>query len=98
MRTAGIAVLIALVSGGVIWGLIVVAVYYGIQWSENNIVVPIVFKHAVNLSSVGIMFAMLVGISFPSIVHPILGILLSIPVASIVSIFLDDLRKTPEGK
>ncbi len=86
------AVLIALAGGGFVWALIVAGAYYVVQWVESNVVVPLIMKHAVNLSVAAVMTSMLIGISFPSFIHPILGILISIPLMSIVSIFLDDLR------
>jgi predicted PurR-regulated permease PerM len=87
------AVLIATAHGGLLWGLIVAGVYYLIQVTENNFVVPFIMKRAVNLSAVTIMFSMMVGVSFPQVIHPVLGILLSVPTASIISIFLEDLRQ-----
>jgi len=74
------------------WGLIIAGAYYAVQWVESNVVVPLIMKHDVNLSVVAIMTSMLVGVSFPSFIHPILGILVSIPVTSILALFLDDLR------
>jgi predicted PurR-regulated permease PerM len=87
------AVLIAVAHGGFGWALIVAGVYYLIQTCENNLVVPLIMKHAVNLSAVAIMLSMMVGVSFPMVIHPVLGILVSIPLASIGSIFLEDLRR-----
>ena len=86
------AVLIAMGQGGITWGFIVGFAYYSIQFLENNFIVPVVMKHSVDLSAVAVLFALLLGVSFPSIVHPILGILLSIPIAAILSIFLEDLQ------
>lgn len=86
------AVLIAVAHGGFGWALAVAGTYYLIQAAENNLVVPLIMKHAVNLSAVAIMLAMLAGVSFPMVIHPVLGILVSIPVAGIASIFLEDLR------
>lgn len=88
------AVLIALSEGGFIWALIIMGVYYMIQWCENNLLVPLIMKRAVGVSSTAIMFAMLVGVSFPAIIHPILGLLLAVPVTTIISIFLDDWRSS----
>lgn len=87
------AVLIALTQGGFLWALVVVAIYYVIQWCENNLLVPLIMKRAVGLSPIAIIFAMLVAISFPEIVHPILGILLAVPVTTILSLFINDLRR-----
>lgn len=86
------AVFIALTQGGFIWALVIALVYYVIQVCENNLLVPLIMKHAVGLSPIVIMVGMLVGISFPSVVHPILGILLAIPLTTVINIFLNDLR------
>ena len=50
-------------------------------------------KRAVGLSSIAILFALLVGISFPATIHPMLGVMLAIPATTIVAIFLEDLNK-----
>lgn len=63
-----------------------VLVYVIVQQFENNILVPIIMKKSVGLSPIVIMFAMLVGYHFLNI----LGIILSVPVASTVNIFLID--------
>ena len=91
-------VIIALSEGGVVWALIVLGVYYIIQWCENNLLVPLIMKRAVGLSPIAIMFAMLVGVSFPTIVHPILGLLLAVPAITIIAIFLDDWRRMRQNK
>lgn len=86
------AVLIGLTQGGLIWGLILVGMYYVIQWCENNLLVPLIMRRAVGLSPIAILFAMMVGISFPETIHPVLGIMLAIPTTTIISIFLEDWR------
>lgn len=85
-------VMIALAHGGFLWALVVAAAYYLIQFAENNFIVPMIMKHSVDISAVAILAAMLMGVSFPKIVHPVLGLLLSIPLASIIGIFLEDVR------
>lgn len=89
------AVLIALTEGGFVWALIVSGVYYVIQWCENNLLVPLIMKRAVGLSPIAIIFAMLSALSFPNVIHPILGLLLAVPVTTIIAIFLDDFRRSP---
>lgn len=86
------AVLIAVTQHGFFWGLVVAAVYYVIQWCENNLIVPLIMKRAVGLSPTVTMLAMMVGVSFPNVVHPILGVILSIPSATVMAIFLEDFR------
>lgn len=86
------SVLIAFTQGGFIMGLVVCGVYYIIQWCENNLLVPLIMKRAVGLSPIAILFAMLVGVSFPETVHPVLGIMLAVPTTTLISIFLEDWR------
>jgi len=86
------AILIAFTQGGWVMALIVLGVYYVIQWCENNLLVPLIMKRAVGLSPIAIMFGMLAGFSFPMVIHPILGLLLAVPVTTIITIFLEDWR------
>ncbi|MFA7681418.1 MAG: AI-2E family transporter [Candidatus Peribacteraceae bacterium] len=87
------AVIIALSQQGFIWALVVAGVYYVIQWCENNLLVPLIMRRAVGLSPVAILFAMMVGISFPDTIHPVIGIMLAIPATTILTIFLQDWQK-----
>lgn len=86
------AILIAFTQDGIVWALIVAGVYYAIQWCENNLLVPLIMKRAVGLSPIAIICAMLIGVSLPTLIHPILGIFLAVPVTTIISLFLEDLR------
>lgn len=94
------AVLIAFTEGGWFWAFVVALTYWAIQWCENNLIVPLVMKRAVGLSAVAITFAMLVGVSFPDVIHPVFGIILSIPITTILALFLNDwrARHSPEEK
>jgi predicted PurR-regulated permease PerM len=88
------AVLIAFTKEGFLWAVIVAAVYYVIQWCENNLLVPLIMKRAVGLSPIAILFAMMVGISFPNIIHPVIGVMLAIPTTTILALFLEDWQRT----
>ena len=93
------ALLIALTQdqGGFMWALIVAGVYYVIQWCENNLLVPLIMKRAVGLSPIAVIFAMLAGLSLPKVFsNPILGLLLAVPITTIIAIFLNDLRRGPQ--
>lgn len=92
------SVLIAITQGGFMWGVVVAAVYYVIQWCENNLLVPLIMKRAVGLSPIAILFALLAGISFSETIHPVIGVLLAIPATTIIAIFLEDLRSSQERK
>lgn len=84
------AVLIAATKGGPVWMLVIAGVYYVIQWTENNLLVPLIMKRAVGLSPIAILSAMLIGISFPETIHPILGVMLAVPTTTIITLFLTD--------
>lgn len=86
------AVLIAITQEGFLWALIVAGVYYVIQWCENNLLVPLIMKRAVGLSPIAIICAMLIGVSFPAVIHPVLGILLAVPGTTILTLFVEDWR------
>lgn len=92
------SILIALSQDGFVWALIVAGVYYIIQWCENNLLVPLIMKRAVGISPIAVMCAMLVGVSFPDIIHPVLGLLLAVPVTTIITIFLEDWRQIRQNR
>jgi predicted PurR-regulated permease PerM len=64
----------------------VTILYILIQAFEENIIVPIIMEKAVGLSPIIIIFALMVGYHFVGIP----GIILSIPVAATISIFIKD--------
>jgi predicted PurR-regulated permease PerM len=84
------ALIIAASQGGIFLLLVVIAIYVAIQQLEGNILVPLVMERAVGLSPVVIMFAMLVGASFPAVINPIVGIILSVPVTTAIAVFVQD--------
>ena len=86
------AVIIAGTQKGFIWIIVVGLLYYAIQWCENNILVPVIMRRAVGLSPIAILFAMMVGISFPDTIHPVLGVMLAVPATTVLAIFLNDWR------
>lgn len=67
-------------------GLAVLILYVIIQEAENNIIVPQVMKKQVGLNPVVILIIMLIGARFAGII----GIILAIPVATVVSIIIKD--------
>ena len=84
------AVILGLSQGGFVLAIIVTGIYIGVQQLEGNIIVPLVMKKAVGLSPVIIMFAMLVGASFPETINPIIGIIVSVPIATAIGVFIED--------
>lgn len=89
------ALIIAASQDGFLFSLIVLAIYVGVQQLENNILVPLIMERAVGLSPIVIMFAMLVGASFPEYVNPIVGIILAVPVATAIAVFVNDYALRP---
>lgn len=87
------AILIAGTQKGFFWIPVIAGVFYVIQWCENNLLVPLIMKRAVGLSPIAILFAMMVGISFPDTIHPVLGVMLAVPTTTILALFLEDWRK-----
>lgn len=67
----------------IVWMTVIM---YIVQTLENNVIVPVVMNKAVGISPIFIMFAMFVGFSFLGV----LGIVLSVPVATAVAIFVKD--------
>lgn len=84
------AVILAASQGGFVLAIIVTAIYIGVQQLEGNLIVPLVMEKAVGLSPVVVMFAMLVGASFPDVINPVVGIIISVPIATAVSVFVHD--------
>ena len=91
------AVLIALTQKGLLWAVILMGVYYVIQWCENNLLVPLIMKRAVGLSPIAIIASMLIGVSFPDFLHPILGLFLAVPTTTIITLFIEDWH-APSGE
>jgi predicted PurR-regulated permease PerM len=84
------AAILALSQGGWFLAFVVLLIYVGIQQLEGNVLIPLVMKKAVGLSPVIIMFAMFVGASFPETINPIVGIIISVPIATAISVFVRD--------
>jgi predicted PurR-regulated permease PerM len=80
------AIPVAINQGGsmLLW---VTILYFIIQRLENNLFVPIIMKKATGLSSIVVILAMLIGNKFLGFV----GIIISIPLTAILSIFLEDI-------
>jgi predicted PurR-regulated permease PerM len=69
--------------------LFLIIYYFGISQVENNILVPLLMNRAVGLSPIVIIFSLLVGFQFMGV----LGLILAIPIATILSIFAKDLGR-----
>lgn len=67
----------------------VTALYFIIQQAENNLIVPLVMKKAVNLNPIITLFSLLVG----GQIAGLLGVLLSVPIVLILETLLTELIK-----
>lgn len=77
---------------GVVVGLLVLLLYLVIQQVENHALVPLIMRRAVGLNPLITILAVLIGAK----VAGFLGILLAIPVTTILTVFLADL--IPAGR
>lgn len=66
--------------------LFVVILYLVIQQLENNIIVPKVMEKTVGLNPIAVLIVLLIGAKLGGI----LGLLLAVPTATIIAIFIDD--------
>jgi predicted PurR-regulated permease PerM len=82
------AVLVAITSGGVGLGLLVIAVYVIIQQFENHLIYPLVVTKVVGVPPLLVILALLIGGKLAGF----LGILLSAPLAAIVQEVVSDLE------
>ena len=77
-------------------GIALLIFYVALQFIEGNLIVPLVMKKAVGLPSIVTILALIVGASFPSVINPVVGMIIAVPVATIVSIFVQDFRERKE--
>lgn len=85
------AVLVA-ANYGTVSMVAVLLMFIIIQQLENNILVPVIMRHAVGLSSLVIIVCMLIGAQF----FGFLGLILAVPVSTIVSLFVFDFLHSPK--
>jgi predicted PurR-regulated permease PerM len=80
------ALLIAVSQGGIVMVILVLVMYLVVQQFENHILVPKVMQHAVGLNPIFSIIAILVGAKLAGVP----GALLAIPVATALSVFLQE--------
>lgn len=68
-------------------GILVLAVYIVIQQVEGHIITPQVMKKALGLNPIVVILALLVGAK----IGGVLGAILSVPITTAMSVFVDDL-------
>jgi predicted PurR-regulated permease PerM len=91
---AAIIVLPIVLSQSPALALFLIIYYFAISQVENNILVPLLMNKAVGLSPIVIIFALMVGFQFLGV----LGLILAIPMATIVAIFARDIGKRIQSR
>lgn len=74
-------------------GLIVGVVYFILQQTENHLLVPLVLQRSIGLNPLAVIIALLIGAQLGGI----LGLFLSVPLASIVVELVTDIDKRKRG-
>lgn len=73
-----------------LWLVLIVAAWcLFMQVLEGNVLIPLIMRKAIGLSPVIIIVAMLIGFQFLGL----LGIIIALPVATVISIFIEDYTK-----
>lgn len=88
------AVAVGLAEGGLIIGVLVVALFIFIQFLEGNVLYPLIVGRAVGVSPIAIILAVGIG----SKLGGFLGVLLAVPFSAVLVEFLVDMRKKTKGK
>lgn len=78
-------------------GVSLIIFYAVYQFIEGNFLAPLVMRRAVGLSPIVTVLALIVGASFPQIINPMIGMLLAVPVATIITIFVRDFTNKNTG-
>ena len=70
-----------------IWGIVtIMCLYFAIQWTESNIVVPLVMNKALGVNPLVIFLCVLAG----GVIFGFIGIVLAVPLAVILTVIVDD--------
>ena len=86
------AVLIALVSGGLVKALIVLGLVIAVQQVEGHLLYPIIMGRTVNVHPIAVILALAVG----GITAGIIGVFISVPIVTVAATALAYLRETRE--
>lgn len=61
-------------------------VFFAVQWIQNNVITPLLMEKQLGVNSVLIMICALIG----AVVMGFWGIILSVPLAVIIGLFIDE--------
>ncbi|MFA6797388.1 MAG: AI-2E family transporter [Candidatus Paceibacterota bacterium] len=84
------AILASFIDGGLTMALLVLGLYVIVQQFENHLIYPLVVKKVVGISPIIVILALLIGAKLAGF----LGVVLSVPVVSVVMEFIDDIEKS----
>ncbi len=83
------AILFGFTGGGLTMAFLVLGLFVIIQQFENHLIYPLVVKKVVGVSPIVVILALIIGAKFAGF----LGILLSVPITSVLMEFIDDVQK-----
>lgn len=83
------AILFGFTDGGLTTSLLVLGLFVIIQQFENHLIYPLVVKKVVGVSPIVVILALIVGAKLAGF----LGVILSVPVTSVLMEFIDDIQK-----
>jgi putative heme transporter len=92
--TAGaLAVLVALAHGGLVLGLVVLALIVAVQQLEGNVLEPLILSQVVKLPALVVVLVVTAG----AITFGVLGAFLAVPVTAVAGHVVRSWRETPDG-
>jgi putative heme transporter len=92
--TAGaLAVLVALAHGGLVLGLVVLALIVAVQQLEGNVLEPLILSHVVKLHPLIVVLSVTAG----ALTFGVLGAFLAVPVAAVTGHIVRILREQPDS-
>jgi len=90
--SAIVAASISFLNGGLMTGLLVLALFTLAQQLEGYVIAPLVMKKAVGLNPVMVILALLIGFKLGGVI----GVVISIPIATAIGEIINDLMKKEE--
>ncbi|MCF7835468.1 AI-2E family transporter [Candidatus Gracilibacteria bacterium] len=79
------AILVALLHHGIYGGIVVLIIFFIIQWLENNVFIPFLMNKTLGVNPIVIFVSMIIG----GLVMGFLGVLLAVPIAVIITLMLE---------
>ncbi len=88
------AILVGIASYGFKGLVVVLILYWIIQQSENNILVPLVMNRTLGISPLIIFISMIIG----GTIFGFLGVLMAVPIAVVINILFEEYGKEPKDE